>query len=236
MTTSWATGSLVALDTETSGVDVEHDRIVELAAVEVLADGSAGRSLHAIVDPGIEIPEGAAAIHGITTERARSEGAQPAEVLAHLADFLYSMDLRRTPIVMMNARFDWPIVLHEAVRHGIDVPIFAPVLDPMVIDRACDRYRSGSRKLVAIADHYGVELGEAAHGAMADAIAAAGVMRALVERFPHLGEMSLAWLWLQQARWYEDWRSSFVDHRRRTSDPQFQIAPGWPLPVVLGVV
>jgi DNA polymerase-3 subunit epsilon len=228
----WVDQTWLAIDTETTGIDVFTDRIVEVAAVEVHPDGTIGDSYRTVVDPGIEIPDIPASIHGITTARAREEGVQPAEALTEIAARIFAHGHR--PVVMFNARFDWPIMLCEAERHGIEFPFLAPVLDPFLVDRMLDQYRKGSRKLVAVAQHYAVELDEVdAHGALADATASARVMRAIIARYPKVAEHSLASVYLRQVRGHERWRDGFVDYKRRTGDPQFDEPPGWPIPALI---
>lgn len=228
----WSRRPLLSWDTETTGVDPDTDRIVEVALATIDVDGTVLDSWSTIVDPGIEIPEGAAAVHGITTERARLEGIEPELALATLADRIYEVAaIPSRPIVAHNVAFDLPIILAEADRHDVDVPAFAPYLDSLVIDKAVDRYRKGSRRLIDVARHYGVALEESqAHGALADCIAAGRIMRALLATYPALAEKPLAALWLWQGRWAEEQRESFVDYRRRTSDPTFDKPAGWPVP------
>lgn len=227
-TATWVNEPFLSLDTETTGVDVWSDRIVEVAAVVVYPDGSLGDSYATVVNPGIEIPEEASAIHGITTQRTRDEGVPPAEALAEIARRIF--DHGHRPVVGFNMRFDWPILLAEAERHGVEFPFLAPVLDPYLVDRMLDKYRKGPRKLVAVAQHYAVELDEDdAHGALADAVASARVMRAVLARYPQVGRHSLASVFLRQVRGHEQWRQGFVEYKRRT-DPSFDIDPGWPVP------
>lgn len=228
----WTADPWLAIDTETTGVDVFADRVVEVAAVLVHSDGTLGDTYTAIVNPGVEVPEEAAAVHGITTGRTLDEGLPPAAVLTELADRIFAHGHR--PVVMFNARFDWPLLLAEAERHGVDFPVFAPVLDPFLIDKMMDQYRKGGRKLVAVAQHYAVELDEAdAHGALADAIAAARVMRAIVDRYPQVANHTLASAYLRQVRGFERWREGFVDWKHRNGDPDFDEPPGWPVPAVV---
>lgn len=225
---SWVDEPWLSLDTETTGVDWTRDRVVEVAVVVVYPDGTTGDSFTTVVNPGVEIPEEASAIHGITTDRARDEGVTTADALAEVARRIF--DHGHHPIVMFNARFDWPILLAEAERHGVEFPFLAPVLDPFLVDRMVDKYRKGGRKLMLVAQHYAVELDEVdAHGALADAVASARVMRAIVARFPQVGRHSLASVFLRQVRGHEQWRQGFVEYKRRT-DPAFDIDPGWPVP------
>lgn len=171
-------------DLETTGVDVSFDRVVT-AYVGVL-DGE-GRQVAArswLADPGIPIPEGATAVHGITTERARTLGRPAAEVVAEVTAALRSLFQQSVPVVAYNASYDFSLLACEAARHGIE-PLVAPspVIDPLVIDKAYDRYRRGRRTLEVVAAHYAVPL-EGAHEASADAIAAGRVAQALARQFP----------------------------------------------------
>lgn len=228
---SWTDRPWLSVDCETSGIDPYTDRIVEVAAALVHPDGTITDAWTTIVNPGITIPDIPAGIHGITTERATAEGCQPADALHQLADMIWQGNGIR-PLVIYNAAFDWPLLLAEADRHGVEFPATAAVLDPLVLDKWHDRYRKGSRKLIDTAAHYGVELSEAdAHGAAADAAASGLIMRRLVDTYPELGAMTLAGLQIHQTAAAEEQRMSFVKHRRtKGGEPNFDKAPGWPLP------
>lgn len=170
-------------DLETTGVDVGTDRIVT-AHVGVL--DAQGRQLVArswLADPGMEIPPGATAVHGITTAHARAEGRPAHEVVSQVLRAIGSLLAQGVPIVAYNAAYDFSLLAHEARRHGLDpLNAPAPIIDPFVIDRAFDRYRPGKRTLAVVAAHYAVALDDA-HEAAADAIAAGRVAQALARRF-----------------------------------------------------
>lgn len=234
---SWIKLPFLCVDTETTGVNPFEDRIVEVAAVDVWSadsDQPPSNLWSTIVNPGVPIPEGAAAVHGITDERAATEGVPTRDALLELAARIWAHHETwrgQAAIVMFNARFDWPLLICEAERHGVEWPVFAPILDPYLIDRMCDRFRPGKRQLTLVASHYGVQLAEdEAHGALADATAAGRVMRRICDQFPEITELSLASLWLRQVRGHEEDRERFVDWMRRNRDPLFDTPPGWPIP------
>lgn len=54
--TRWYEGPLAAFDTETTGVDVERDRIVSAALVVQECAGGRARSTRWLVNPGIPVP------------------------------------------------------------------------------------------------------------------------------------------------------------------------------------
>lgn len=235
MTAHWSDLPFLALDTETTGVDVFTDRIVQIAAARIELDGTVTETFTAVIDPGVDIPAGAAAVHGITTERAKAEGDQPAEALGGVADVIRSFIDQHNgaaALVMYNARFDWPLLLAECERHGVDLPVTAGILDPYLIDRLLDKYRKGKRQLILVAQHYGVELStQDAHGALADCIAAGQVMRRIVTAFPQVRRHTLATMWLRQVIGHEQDRQGFEAYMRKSVDPNFRAVGGWPIPV-----
>lgn len=216
-------------DLETTGVDVESDRVVT-AYVGVL--DAAGRQIAArswLADPGIPIPEGATAVHGITTQRARAEGRSSREVVAEITAALRSLLEHNVPVVAYNAAYDFSLLAREAARHGI-VPLTAPspVIDPLVIDKAYDRYRRGRRTLEVVAAHYAVVL-EDAHEASADAIAAGRVAQALARRFA-LPPTS-AELHTNQIGWARSQAASLTEYFVSIGrlDPEDSIDGSWPV-------
>jgi DNA polymerase-3 subunit epsilon len=177
---NWVSGKLVGLDLETTSTDIEDARIVTVALV-TLDGGEVVDVWEQLADPGIEIPAGATATHGITTEVARAQG-QPADAVIAETLRRFAANGPRTPVVIMNARYDLTVLDREARRRGLThlLPDFFPglIVDPLVIDRHLDRFRRGSRRLPDLCEAYGVEL-EQAHSATADATAAARLARVM---------------------------------------------------------
>lgn len=170
----WTDGPLLALDMETTSVDIEEARIV--TASLVLAD-PAKRDYTVtswLSDPGCDIPAEATAVHGVTTERAREEGRPQAECVWELIHAICKRP-SGTPIVAFVARFDLSVLDRAAQRHGLgSLTEYEDwrVIDPSVLDRHLDKFRPGSRKLDALCKHYGATL-DGAHDAASDALAAA---------------------------------------------------------------
>ncbi len=216
-------------DLETTGVDVEHDRIVT-AHVGVL--DAKGRQIAArswLADPGVPIPDGAAAIHGISTARARAEGRDAREVVAEIVASLRALLDQGVPVVAYNASYDFSLLYHESLRHGVE-PISdpSPVIDPLVIDKAVDRFRKGKRTLEVVAEHYSVPL-DGAHEASADAIAAGRVAQALARRFD-LAESASA-LHTQQIGWARTQAESLTEYFVRIGrlEPDESLDGSWPV-------
>ena len=225
---SWA-DTLAVFDLETTGIDIDTCRIVT-AHVGVI--GPAGEVLEQrqwLVDPGVEIPTAATLIHGVTTERARLEGLAAAQGVAEIIDALRDAAARGLPIVAYNAAYDLTVLHREAERYGHEAfrgPGY--VVDPLVIDKAVDRFRRGKRTLTAACEHYGVEL-LAAHDAGADAIAAGRVAQAIARAFPELAACAVAELHTRQVGWCREQAESYQDWRRANGEPEFTTSGAWPI-------
>ena len=143
----WAE-NIAVFDTETTGVDTDHARIVSATIALLGADGTVRERYDWLLDPGIEIPAGAAQVHGITTEVARASGINAAVGVQQIVAQLLEMIERGFPIVAYNAPYDLSLLASEAARHGIAWPAsISPVVDPLIIDKQFDRYRKGKRCL-----------------------------------------------------------------------------------------
>lgn len=234
---SWHLGRMCGFDLETTGVDVENDRVVTACIVEV---GGKTPPLPAnwLINPGVDIPEQASAVHGITTEKAKTEGQDAAEGIAELVAGLTQVILAGTPLVIMNAPYDLTILDREARRYGVQplsdvVGDELRVVDPRVIDKRLDKYRPGKRTLTDLCRHYGVKL-DGAHSADADAIATCRVAWRLGNVFPRLAEMSLPELHKTQAEWHAAWAADFQAHLRGKGETDAVIDGSWPLRPVGG--
>ncbi|RZT64104.1 DNA polymerase-3 subunit epsilon [Microcella alkaliphila] len=221
--------ALAVFDLETTGVDVTTARIVTAFVGVLSADGALISSRSWLADPGVEIPAGAAAIHGVTTERARAEGRSASLVVREIVDELAARAADGLPLVVYNAPYDLTLLKHEARRHHAG-PFVPPtvVIDPLVIDKAVDRYRKGKRTLEAACAHYGVTL-DGAHDASVDAIGAGHVARAIIERYSGELPATLTELHAQQALWHQQQADSFESWMRASKDQNFTADRGWPI-------
>ena len=207
-------GPMVGFDLETTGVDPEAARVVSAALVWV---DEAGAVLPAsrgwLLDPAIDIPASATAVHGITTTVARNTGRPAGIGIAEIRAALDGVAEAGVPLVVFNAPYDLAVMAAEARRHRLLVRAAAGaglvVLDPLVIDRGLDRYRKGPRTLAAMAAHYEQDAPRP-HTADGDAIAACLVARALGRTFPQLTALGGDQL-LEAQR---DWHRGFGRRRR----------------------
>lgn len=261
--TGWHEAPMIAWDTETTGIDVEADRIVTAAVVELSpTDTSQWQVVRNtwVIDPGIEIPEAATAIHGVTSEYAREHGEPSLGVIDRIAGELALALTHGIPVVGMNASFDLTLLDRECRRHDLptlsermDGRPVAPILDVRILDKHVDTYRKGSRKLPALCDTYGVPI-DGAHNSCEDALAAARVLFRIGQigagkhgaRTPEvtaacrsLLALSLEQLHELQVKAAREQARSFAAHRERTGQPVPDDVDGvWPvrpLPAAQGV-
>ena len=185
---------LVFLDFETTGLDINNDRIVELALVRLLPDGRR-ESLVRPVNPGMNLSKGATKVTGIHSADAcglfGNGGKEPAKPLRKLGPELVAF-LGDSDLAGFNQiAYDVPLWLAECKRHGIAFDMKGRrQVDAKVIFNVCettwDRFLMGPRNLSAAVRHYcGREL-EGAHSAEADTQATIDVLLAQLQRHTQL--------------------------------------------------
>ena len=216
----WHRSVFYAFDTETTGIDVWNDRIVTATIARI--DGPNVENLTWLINPGIDIPQAATDVHGITTQHAQENGQDPAEAIREITAVLSDAH----PVVAFNASYDFTILTAEAERHGtrVDVPA---VIDPHVIDKHVDPRRRGKRTLTATCEHYGVKQTDA-HDATGDALAAARLAWALTERHPDLLQVDPTELHQAQIGWRRDQAESLARYFVRQGRPD-DVARDWPI-------
>ncbi|MFJ9234107.1 exonuclease domain-containing protein [Streptomyces anulatus] len=185
---TWHTTRLTAFDLETTGVDVEEDRIVT-AAVIGLGGGAQTEQHEWIADPGIEIPAEATAVHHITTEHAREHGERAHDVVDQITESLLTRVQLGSPIVGHNVPYDLTLLDRECRRYELptlhdrlgDAPLH--VLDTRVLDQYGLPFRKrpsetqGARQLVTLAQVYELPWTESeAHGCAYDALMSARIV------------------------------------------------------------
>lgn len=224
---TWHLGRMCGFDLETTGPDPLAARIVTACIVQVGGGFNTSPAKWLTNAGGEEIPAGAEAVHGISTARARAEGVELRQAVEEILAGLTQVILAGVPIVAMNARFDLSLLDREAQRFGLDPLPAGPVIDPFVIDKQVDRYRSGKRTLTALCEHYDVRL-DAAHSADADAVAACRVAWRQATRYPQLAAMTLDELHTAQVTWAAEQAASLQEHFRK-KDPAAVVEGAWPL-------
>jgi len=229
---TWNEGPLLGFDLETTGVDPCSDLPVQVALVRWEPCGCGYRNVF-IVDPGCEVPAGAEAIHGISTQKARHEGCPLGEAAAIVHAALEKAQADHVPVVAMNASFDVTIAAMMFRSFGLEPIEWRALVDPLVIDRKVDSVRAGKRRLDALCETYDVALGSP-HDAGSDADATLALARTIALRYPEIARYEIGELTKVQADWHRSWALEYDTQRRANGEPG--LSPEefcWPLREVL---
>ena len=221
----WAK-NLAVFDLETTGLDVATARIVTATVATLNQAGEVTTLREWLVNPGIEIPEVAASVHGVTTEMARENGQDPKSAVAEIVSLLLELNAQM-PLVAFNAPYDFSILKFEAERYELPPLLPKPVIDPLVLDRQLDRWRKGKRNLGMMSAHYGVKL-EDAHNSTADAVAAGLIAQAIARKFSEAAIDPIE-LHNHQVVWSDQQSESFAEYLRKQNRPDYRAELGWPI-------
>ena len=167
---------LVFFDLETTGTNINADRIVEICYLKVYPNGNEEAKTMRI-NPGMHIPEEASAVHGIFDEDVK-DCPTFKEVARNIARDIEGCDLAG----FNSNRFDIPVLAEEFLRAGVDVDLGRhKFIDVQVIFHKMEQ-----RTLSAAYKFYcGKDL-EDAHTAEADTRATYEVLMAQLDRYPDL--------------------------------------------------
>jgi len=164
----------ICLDCEFTGLDVEKDRIIEVAAVRFTFSEILG-SFDELVKPDCQISEEALAIHHISAEMVANK--PPIEAI--LSDFLAFVG--RDLIVGHAVGSDLEMLTRAAKRAHIPCTLQArPYIDTLRLARLYGD--SPNNSLVKLAEHFNIS-SDPAHRAMNDVMMNIDVFKHLVQRF-----------------------------------------------------
>lgn len=174
---------IIFFDLETTGVEITKDRIVEIGCVKMYSDFTLVEEPKKYrFNPGVNIPEEATAVHGITNEMVANEPPFAARASA-LYSYLKDCVLGGYNIIS----FDVPLLSEEFARCGITWPEPGQkIVDAFNIFREKEK-----RDLTSAYKFYCGKQLEGAHDALNDVTATAEVFRAMVTKYEDLTEMSL---------------------------------------------
>ncbi|GAA2525888.1 exonuclease domain-containing protein [Rarobacter incanus] len=218
---AWIEAPVAAFDTETTGVDVVADRIVTASIVTAVPGTVPISTQEWLIDPGVPIPAGAAAIHGVTTEYAQANGMDAAQGIDAVAGTLAGGIAAGVPIVVFNAAYDLPLLAAEIDRYNLPSiqertgGISPLVIDPLVLDRAVDRYRRGKRTLETLCEVYDVDVPDALHNSTTDSAMTLLVLAAMFKRHRAALDMPLQQLQDFQRTAHAAWAKNFNQWRER---------------------
>ncbi len=152
----------VLFDTETTGLDpLTGDRIIEIAALELVRDLPTGVVFHRLVDPERDIDPDATRVHGLT--RADLAGKPR---FRDIADDLLAF-IGGDPLVAHNATFDFSFLNAELARLGLPSVCHTRKIDTLELART--RFPGLPNSLDALCRRFGIDLSErTSHNALLD--------------------------------------------------------------------
>ncbi len=165
------------IDLETTGVNLGTDRIVEIAIVKLMPDGTKIPK-RKLINPQIPIPQETIDIHGITNEMVK-DAPTFKQAANEIKQFMENCDLGG----YNSNRFDIPILVEEFLRVDIDVDFTKSKL----VDVQHIFYSMQPRTLSAAYQYYCNKELVDAHSALVDIEATIEVFEAQVEKYETLG-------------------------------------------------
>lgn len=175
---------LVFFDLETTGTNINTDRIVEICYLKVYPNGNE-ESKTMRINPEMHIPEASSAVHGIYDADVADRPTFK-EVAKSIAN-----DIEGADIAGFNSnRFDVPVLVEEFLRAGIDIDLTKrKFIDVQVIYHKLEQ-----RTLSAAYKFYCGKNLEDAHTAEADTRATYEVLKAQLDRYPEVLENDINFL------------------------------------------
>lgn len=165
------------IDLETTGINIGNDKIVEIAIIKILPDGSR-QVKRKLINPQTPIPPAATEVHGITDEMVK-DAPTFKQVANEIKQFLDNCDMGG----YNSNRFDVPMLIEEFMRAGMEFSIDGRKM----VDVQKVFHMMEQRTLGAAYKFYCGKTLEGAHSAEADATATWEILEAQVERYPNIG-------------------------------------------------
>ena len=165
------------IDLETTGINVSTDKIVEIAIIKILPDGSK-QVKRKLINPEMAIPKTASDIHGISDDMVK-DAPTFKQIANEIKQFIELSDLAG----YNSNRFDIPMLNEEFLRAGISVDIESrKLLDVQKVYHMMEQ-----RTLSAAYKFYCNKDLTDAHSAEADATATWEVLEAQLVKYPQIG-------------------------------------------------
>jgi DNA polymerase III subunit epsilon len=152
----------VLFDTETTGFDpLTGDRVIEIAAIELINDLPTGEQFHALLDPERDIPSESTRVHGITNFHIEGKPK-----FAEVADAMLAF-FGDAPLVAHNAPFDFNFISAELARIKRPSLDTARMIDTLVLAKA--RFPGMPNSLDALCRRFEIDLSaRTTHNALLD--------------------------------------------------------------------
>ncbi len=151
----------VIIDTETTGLDLKHDRIIELAAIEVINGRRTSRVYHSYFNPyPVKVNESAFSIHGLSNEflSNKPKFGESVQILLEL--------LKDHILIAHNAKFDSTMINNELQRLGLQYINNSQWFDTLKMARQL--FPGKPNSLGALCKRYKLKIDGRSHSALTD--------------------------------------------------------------------
>ena len=175
---------LVFFDLETTGTNINTDRIVEICYLKVYPNGNE-ESKTMRINPEMHIPEASSAIHGIYDGDV-ADCPTFKDVAKKIAADIEGCDLAG----FNSNRFDIPLLVEEFLRAEVDIDL----MKRKFVDVQVIYHKLEQRTLSAAYKFYCGKSLEDAHTAEADTRATYEVLKAQLDHYPEVLENNIAFL------------------------------------------
>lgn len=165
------------IDLETTGINISADKIVEIAIVKILQDGTK-QVKRKLINPEIPIPAQATEVHGISDEMVK-DAPTFKQVANEIKQYIEGCDIGG----YNSNRFDIPLLIEEFLRVGINLNMQGRKF----VDVQKVFHMMEQRTLSAAYKFYCNKSLDDAHSAEADATATWEILEAQIERYPQIG-------------------------------------------------
>ncbi len=165
------------IDLETTGVSLSTDRIVEIAIIKILPDGTR-QVKRKLIYPEMSIPAGSTEIHGITDAMVK-DAPTFKQASNELKQFIENCDLGG----YNSNRFDIPLLMEEFLRAGMVIDLSTR----RMVDVQHIFYTMEPRTLTAAYKFFCEKELDGAHSAETDVNATIDVLLNQLKRYPQLG-------------------------------------------------
>lgn len=224
----WPNRSFVAIDTETTGLNFEHDRPIQVA-MAVFLKSQLVWQFNWFSNTAHPSAKEALDVHHISDDWRQANGISSRDIMQHLLTLFNRCSERNTPVIAFNAPFDFSMIRAEMKRYHMHLDTSRLyVIDPLVIDRHYERnipiFTKPYMRLGQMAARYGLSAPN--HNALNDAICAGYLASAQSVHHSAIRTNSPRDIHKLQTDWYADFRakiSAFGEKKKINI-----ITPDWP--------
>ena len=151
----------IVLDTETTGLDQQNDKIIEIACIELKNCVQTGNIFQKYINPEKEISDDAVKIHGLTNDFLIKKPLFK-EIIKDFLNFI-----KKDPLIIHNAEFDLGFINNELKKNN-EEPVKNKIIDTLTMAR--EKYPGSPANLDALCRRFNIDLSSRnKHGALIDA-------------------------------------------------------------------